>query len=94
MFDRLATRFSVAFWLLVVISFIVGFATLASAQQPAPPRDQALTQRLITEINNNLACSTSLIEAQNQIAKLQGELKAKDAPAPKKQDRLPEKKKP
>ena len=78
MFDRLATRFSVAFWLLVVISFIVGFATLASAQQPAPPRDQALTQRLITEINNNLACSTSLIEAQNQIAKLQGELKAKE----------------
>lgn len=82
-------------FLLATALFLAPFAVYA--QQPAPPRDQALTQKLITEINNNLACSTSLIEAQQQIAKLQAELKTKetnkDAPADKTQDRLPEKKK-
>lgn len=73
---------------------LLGVTSLVYAQQPAPPRDQALTQRLITEINSNLACSTSLIEAQQQVARLQAEIKAKEAPADKKQDRLLEKKKP
>ena len=67
---------------------LLGVTSLVYAQQPAPPRDQALTQKLITEINNNLSCSTSLIEAQQQVAKLQAELKTAEDKA------KPEKKKP
>lgn len=63
-------------------------------QQPQSPREQALTAKLIGEINNNLECSTNVVTLQQKIAQLEAQLKAKDAPAAKKEDRLPEKKKP
>lgn len=75
--------------LFTVFAFLAAlalYALEAKAQQPAPPRDQALTQKLINEINSGLACNTSLIDAQQQIAALKAELAAKDKPADKKQD--------
>lgn len=55
------------------------------AQTPAQsPREQALTAKLITEINNGLSCSTEVVTLQQQIQKLQAQIaEAKKAPEPK-----------
>lgn len=84
--------FTVFAFLAALLLYALQSQQMAHAQQPAPPRDQALTQKLINEINNGLACNTSLIDAQQQIAALKAELAAKDKPADKKQDKLPIKK--
>ena len=61
---------------IIAIYFV---SALAHAQQsPASPREQALTQKLIGEINNNIQCNTDIATLQQQIAKLQEELKAKE----------------
>lgn len=63
--------------------------TLAFAQQTQSPREQALTGRLIGEINNGLQCATDLLTLQREVARLTDELKAEKAkhepPAPAKQ---------
>lgn len=81
--------FAVFAFLAALLLYALQSQQMAHAQQAALPRDQALTQKLIVEINSGLACNTSLIDAQQQIAKLQAELKDKDAPAAKTQDKLP-----
>jgi hypothetical protein len=78
---------SAAFTVFLIVLFAAGYAL---AQQPVPaPREQVLTQRLINEINNGIACQTNLIDVQQQVAKLQADLKSKDEPGAKKQDRRP-----
>lgn len=55
--------------------FLSPFAAYAQAQQPQSPREQAVTAKLIQEINNNLQCASDVVTLQQQIAKLQEELK-------------------
>lgn len=70
-------------------AFILSLGCYALAQtQPQSPREQAVTAKLIQEINNNLQCATDVATLQQQVARLQEELKTanekKEAPAAKK----------
>lgn len=102
-------RFQPGQWILPGIAAVVLlFDLLANAafaqSQEASPTFQALSQRLMGEINTNLQCSTNLIELQAKLTKETAELtalKEKYAKAPgasqgdakdepvKKQDKVP-----
>lgn len=75
-------------YLFALAVFLSPFAAYAQAQQPQSPREQAVTAKLIQEINNNLQCASDVVTLQQQIAKLQEELKTgaekKEQPAGKK----------
>lgn len=71
----------IAFASLCVLTLFLGAA--AHAQQPKVS-EQALTQKLIAEINAGLACNTQVYQLQQEVQKLQAALaKAtkKDEPA-------------
>lgn len=59
-------------------------ASSALAQQAPTPQVQALSDRVMQEINTSLACSGNLIAAQQEITKLKAEL-ATLKPEPKKE---------
>lgn len=75
-------------YLFALAVFLSPFAAYAQAQQSQSPREQAVTAKLIQEINNNLQCASDVVTLQQQIAKLQEELKTaaekKEQPAAKK----------
>lgn len=71
------------------LGFSSALAQTPSAPQQDTPQVQALTSRLINEINGNLACSANVIALQDAVKKLNTEL----AEA-KKAEGKPEKKKP
>ncbi len=53
---------------------LVLLASPALAQQPQTPEVEALSQRLIAEINASLQCSAGLISAKREIERLTAEL--------------------
>ena len=65
-----------------IVALVVFLFSRAHAQQPQQtPREQALTQKLIAEINAGLACSGNVIALQEALKKAQDELAAlKKAP--------------
>ena len=50
-------------------------AMRAAVAQEASPQIQAMSQRLMGEINLGLQCNTTLIETQRQLAAAQAEIK-------------------
>ena len=50
--------------------------TFAMAQQQSPPSEQALGQKLMQEIQAGISCSVNVINLQQELAKVQAELKA------------------
>lgn len=87
-------RFQSGWWILSGIAVVVlVFALLANAAraQEASPTLQALSQRLMSEINSNLQCSTNLIELQAKLTHAVADvdrLTAKYEPT-KKQEQIP-----
>lgn len=74
-----------------LVAGFVGGESMSSAlhaQTPPTPEAQALAQKLMSEINANIACSTNVITLQQQLAAAQAKIKAleekavpnKDAP--------------
>lgn len=62
-----------------------------SRAQTVSPKEQALGQKLMQEINNGLTCGEQVVTLQRQVADLQEQVKkAKEAAAPK--ESKPEKK--
>jgi hypothetical protein len=67
---------------------VVALTVSALAQAPsAPPspQEQALSGKLMVEINENIQLRTALVQAQQQVVDLQKQLAAKNAP-PKKDE--------
>lgn len=76
-------RFSVCCLSGCAVAVCLVLSAGVSRAQPAPqqqtPREQALSAKLIQEINENLALSTSLVTMQQEMQKLRDELKAKQS---------------
>lgn len=73
------------FFTLALLAALVACVPPARGQQPSPPGEQALGQKLLVEIQAGLQCSTALITAQAELTKLRAELEAaKKPPEPKK----------
>lgn len=66
--------------LLIVFVLAALFGSGVVRAQEATPQVQALTGRLISEINGSLSCSTALIEAQAKIKALEAKLAPKEEP--------------
>lgn len=64
----------------LVLSLLLGTIHLAKAQDSSP-QVQALSARIMSELNNSLTCSAALIEAQARIKALEAK------PAPQKEDK-------
>lgn len=64
----------------LVLSLLLDTIHLAKAQDSSP-QVQALSARIMSELNNSLACSAALIEAQARIKALETK------PAPQKEDK-------
>jgi hypothetical protein len=57
---------------------MLALSTPAHAQQQPSPMEQALSQKLITEINAALQCSASLVTAQGQLQAAQAQARVKE----------------
>jgi hypothetical protein len=70
----------------VLVLILVGLATAATAQQPAPqeqpPLQQALANRLMNEINTTLQCQAQLITATKELEELRKKHEEKSGPPP------------
>lgn len=68
----------------IAIAVLLVLTAPALAQQPSPPvSEQALAQKLMTEINAGIQCSATTITLQQQLAAAQAEIKELKAKMPK-----------
>lgn len=63
-------------WLVSLLLWFALLYPLWGQEQPASPRERALMERVSIEINNNLACSTSVQALQDRIRELEQKAKA------------------
>lgn len=60
---------------LLAVAIIVILPLKAEAQQPATPTEQAMAQRIMSEINNNIQCVSSAISLEKQLAAANAKIK-------------------
>lgn len=76
-------RWFAAFVFLLVL-FIATYAFAQQPAQPPTPHERAVTEKLISEINAGLTCNAAVIALQDQIKKLQAQIKEADDKKPPK----------